>query len=150
MLSLHIQDYENMIRGSSMTRAILRFFILCEILVIPTHAAAQTACTRADLQSSVDTYLAAQRSGTPASLPRAAYAKYIENTEASSFDKGILKSPLKIDFSRSPLDTEICETFTEVIVTDKGHPSRLFDGQPRCRTLICSVSRAASFDLFAA
>jgi hypothetical protein len=52
----------------------------------------------------------------------AASAKYIENTAATPFDKGILKSALKIDFSRSLLDTEICETFTEVIVTDKGHP----------------------------
>ena len=33
-------------------------------------------------------------------------------------DKGILRTPLKIDFHRSLLDTGACETFTEVIVTD--------------------------------
>src|SRR3989442_3265993 len=83
---------------------------------------AQATCTRSDLQSAVDAYLAAQRSGNPASLSWAASAKYIENTTETQFDKGILKSPLKIDFSRSLLDTEICETFTEVIVMDKSHP----------------------------
>jgi len=70
----------------------------------------------------VDKYLAAQSAGNPALLPLASSAKYIENTQASAIDKGILKSALKIDFSRSLLDTQICETFTEVIVTDKSHP----------------------------
>src|SRR4249920_2255044 len=98
-------------------------FILSAILFSPMHGLAQTAaCTRADLQSAVDRYLAAQRSGKPDSLPLAGGAKYIENTESSTIDKGILKSALKIDFSRSLLDTAICETFTEVIVTDKAHP----------------------------
>ena len=51
-----------------------------------------------------------------------ASAKYIENTQPSAIDNGILKNALKIDFKRSLLDTQICETFTEVIVTDKSHP----------------------------
>ena len=97
-------------------------FILCVILVTPVHGQAQATCTRAELQAVVDSYLAAQRSGKSDALALAPSAKYIENTEASSFGKGILKSPLKIDFSRSLLDTAICETFTEVIVTDKSHP----------------------------
>jgi len=93
---------------------------LCTLL--GTAAFAQDRCTRADLQSAVDSYLAVQRSGNPAALPLASSARYIENDAASTFDKGILKSALKIDFSRSLLDTSICETFTEVIVTDKAHP----------------------------
>ena len=97
-------------------------FIFSIILGTPVRVRAQAACTRADLQSAVDSYLAAQRTGKADSLPLAAAAKYIENTETSSFDKGILKNALKIDFSRSLLDTTICETFTEVIVTDKSHP----------------------------
>ena len=88
----------------------------------PSESLAQAACTRADLQSAVDAYLAAQRSGNPSSLSLAPSAKYIENTTEMPFDKGILKSALKIDFSRSLLDTTICDTFTEVIVTDKSHP----------------------------
>jgi hypothetical protein len=106
-----------------MTRAIvLSLLISCAFLAIPIHGLAQGACTRVELQSAVDAYLAAQRSGSPASLPLAAPAKYVENTVDSAFDKGILKSALKIDFTRSLLDTAICETFTEVIVTDKSHP----------------------------
>ena len=105
-----------------MSRVIVGFLILFIILATPTFAQAQGTCTRADLQSAVDSYLSAQRSGKPGTLALAPSAKYIENTESSSFDKGILKSALKIDFSRSLLDTAICETFTEVIVTDKSHP----------------------------
>jgi hypothetical protein len=101
---------------------VVSLFILSAVLATPILSNAQTACTRADLQSAVDSYLSAQRSGKPDSLPLGAAAKYIENTQNSAFDKGILKSALKIDFSRSLLDTAICETFTEVIVTDKSHP----------------------------
>ena len=36
--------------------------------------------------------------------------------------QGRLHTPLKIDFHRSLLDTDACETFTEVIVTDINHP----------------------------
>jgi hypothetical protein len=96
---------------------VLIFMFLAEPVVF-----AQSACTRADLQSAVDAYLAAQRSGNTASLPLATPARYIENMTPAPIDKGIVKSPLKIDFSRSLLDATICETFTEVIVTDKSHP----------------------------
>ena len=105
-----------------MSRVIVGLLILCIILATPMLGQAQGACTRADLQSAVDSYLSAQRNGKPEQLALAPSAKYIENIESSPFDKGILKSPLKIDFSRSLLDTAICETFTEVIVTDKSHP----------------------------
>ena len=96
------------------------FFVLCVSLATSVQGMAQAPCTRADLQSAVNSYIAAQRGS--ASLPLAPSAKYIENTVESAFDKGIVKTPLKIDFTRSLLDTEICETFTEVIVTDKSHP----------------------------
>jgi len=94
------------------------FVLFCVCIAGASESFAQSACTRTDLQAAVDAYLAAQRSGNPAALSLAAAAKYIENTTATPFDKGILKTALKIDFSRSLLDTEICETFTEVIVTD--------------------------------
>ena len=102
------------------------FAAIVALLLISTAASAQgvgqSSCTRADLQSAVDAYLAAQRSGNPASLPLAPSPKYVENTVDTPLDKAIVKSALKIDFSRSLLDTTICETFTEVIVTDKTHP----------------------------
>src|SRR5262245_3584360 len=106
-----------------MTRTILvTLIVLCAGFLVSPQAFAQASCTRADLQAAVDGYLAAQRSGNPAALPMAASAKYIENTVETPPGKGIVKSPLKIDFSRSLLDTASCETFTEVIVTDKSHP----------------------------
>ena len=105
-----------------MSRTIAGFFVLCVSLATSVQGMAQAPCTRTDLQSAVDSYIAAQRSGNTASLSLAPSAKYIENTVETPFDKGIVKSPLKIDFNRSLLDTQICETFTEVIVTDKSHP----------------------------
>jgi hypothetical protein len=96
--------------------------VLCAASAIPAPARAQTACTRSDLQAAVDAYLAAQRAGNPGLLPLAPQAKYVENTQAAPLEKGIVKSALKIDFNRSLLDTAICESFTEVIVTDKSHP----------------------------
>jgi hypothetical protein len=100
----------------------LRLVVLAMLLVAAMQASAQTSCARAELQAAVDAYLAAQRAGRAALLPMAAAARYIENTAATPLDQGILKSALKIDFSRSLLDTAICETFTEVIVADKSHP----------------------------
>jgi hypothetical protein len=34
----------------------------------------------------------------------------------------VIQKPLKIDFHRTLIDTATCQTFTEVIVTDKTHP----------------------------
>jgi hypothetical protein len=100
----------------------LRLAVLPLLIFAAMQASAQASCTRAELQAAVDAYLAAQRAGRPASLPMAAAAKYIENTVEMPLGNGILASPLIIDFSRSLLDTAICETFTEVIVADKAHP----------------------------
>ena len=83
---------------------------------------AQSACTRADLQAAVDSYIAAQGKGTPPSMRLATTAKYRENMQDTAIDKGILRTPLTIDFHRSLLDAEACQTFTEVIVTDVTHP----------------------------
>jgi hypothetical protein len=103
-----------------MSRAVLVSILLLLALAAPVRA--QATCSRADLQSAVDAYLSVQRNGKPAGLPLASGARYIENTVGMPFDNGIVKNALKIDFSRSLLDTSICETFTEVIVTDKNHP----------------------------
>jgi hypothetical protein len=68
-------------------------------------------------------YLAAQRSGK---IPRCFLWRRQRSTSrtpgVAESTRESWKSPLKIDFSRSLLDTTICETFTEVIVTDKSHP----------------------------
>jgi hypothetical protein len=55
-------------------------------------------------------------------MPLAKPLSYMEQMSNADIATGILKTPLKIDFHRSLLDTTACETFTELIVTDKSHP----------------------------
>jgi hypothetical protein len=98
------------------------FAAILSALMAHPALAAQTACTRAELQTAVDSYIVAQGKGNPASMKIAAQATYVENMRDSTMDKSILHTPMKIDFHRSLLDTVACETFTEVIVTDKAHP----------------------------
>ncbi len=94
--------------------------VLAALIAVPAQA--QSTCTRAELQTAVDNYIAAQGKGSPAPMKLAAQATYVENMQASTMDKSVLHTPMKIDFHRSLLDTSACETFTEVIVTDKAHP----------------------------
>ncbi len=46
----------------------------------------------------------------------------MENMAPADLNNGLIKMPMKIDFHRSLLDTASCQTFTEVIVTNKEHP----------------------------
>lgn len=47
---------------------------------------------------------------------------YRENIAPADIQKGFVTRPLKIDHHRSFLDTDSCQTITEVIVTDKTVP----------------------------
>jgi hypothetical protein len=92
------------------------------VLAAGAPALAQTQCTRASLQAAVDSYIAAQAKGDPKAMRSAASLRYIENRQAMDPGAGVLGKPQKIDFHRSIYDTQTCETFTEVIVTDPAHP----------------------------
>jgi len=105
-----------------MMRSLAVLVAVCGVLFSPAETRAQSVCTRADLQSAVDSYIAAQGKGTPSAMRLATTAKYSENMQDAAIEKGILRTPLKIDFHRSLLDASACETFTEVIVTDVNHP----------------------------
>jgi hypothetical protein len=105
-----------------MNRLVAILLALSCALLTPAESRAQSGCGRADLQTAVDSYIAAQGTGNPSSMRLATAVKYSENMQDSAIDKGILRSPLKIDFHRSLLDAAACETFTEVIVTDASHP----------------------------
>ncbi|KAK4160599.1 hypothetical protein QBC43DRAFT_325260 [Cladorrhinum sp. PSN259] len=73
-------------------------------------------CTREFLQKAADTLVAAQQAGNPSLLsPVSASAVYHENFKAATLASGILKTPLKVDHSRSSLDTTQCATYTEII-----------------------------------
>ena len=100
----------------------LMWIVLTGALLAPTAGFAQISCTREGLQSAVDLYIDAQTRGDTSGLPLAAGLGYMENVAPADIDSGLIKKPMKIDHHRSLLDTATCQTFTEVIVTDKENP----------------------------
>lgn len=105
-----------------MNRIVLRWIALPVALLAPPAGFAQVACTRDGLQAATDLYIAAQGKGDPSGMPLAQGLAYIENMQIVDIKSGVIQKPLKIDFHRSLLDQTTCQTFTEVIVTDKSHP----------------------------
>ncbi|MFM1885747.1 MAG: hypothetical protein RL026_904 [Pseudomonadota bacterium] len=106
---------------TSMKAACAAMLGLAGALIAPA-ALAEVSCTRAGLQEAVNLYLKAQGSGDLSGLPLANGVGYQENMAPADITKGFLTKPLKIDHHRSFLDTDSCQTFTEVIVTDKAAP----------------------------
>jgi hypothetical protein len=83
---------------------------------------AQAQCSRAVLEKLSDAYVKAQSDGKAALLPLAKGASYSENNQPMDVGKGILASPLKVDFTRSFHDTTQCATFTELVAATNPHP----------------------------
>lgn len=105
-----------------MKRIVLNWIVLSGALLAPATGFAQVACTRDGLQAATDLYLAAQGKGDPSGMPLAQGLAYIENMQVVDIKAGVIQKPLKIDFHRTLIDPITCQTFTEVIVTDKSHP----------------------------
>ena len=97
---------------------------LAQAAQAPPPAPAQLAlsCTRGGLQRAVNLYVEAQKKGDLSGLPLARGVGYWENIAPADITKGIVNKAMKIDHHRSFLDTDSCQTFTEVIVTDKAAP----------------------------
>jgi hypothetical protein len=91
-------------------------------LLVPALSHAEVSCTRPGLQQAVDLYLAAQTKGDLSGLPLAKGVGYWENVAPADIQKGLITKPMKIDHQRSFLDTDTCQSLTEVIVTDKAAP----------------------------
>ncbi len=70
----------------------------------------------------VDEYLDALEKGNPSLMPLAGQARYMENRNEIPLGQGIWQAPLAVDFNRSMLDVETCQTFTEIIHTSSDHP----------------------------
>ena len=85
-------------------------------------ANARAECNRGMLRKLADTYVKAQSTGKPAMVPLARGASYAENDQAMAIGKGVLAAALKVDFTRSFLDTTQCATFTEVVAATDPHP----------------------------
>lgn len=83
---------------------------------------ANNSCNRESLQAMVDTYVDALKNGDSTIMTLTPDAKYIENRKATPFEEGIWMDPLVVDFHRSFIDTELCETYTEIICASGSHP----------------------------
>ena len=105
-----------------MKRIALTLVVVAGALLSPTTGYAQVSCSREGLQRAVDLYIAAQTKGDTSGMPLATGLGYMENVARADIDKGLIKTPMKIDHHRSLLDTATCQTFTEVIVTNKEKP----------------------------
>ena len=79
-------------------------------------------CTRESLQAAVDSYVVAQRAGDAKKMAFVEKAKYLENMSDVAPDKGLWNTALPIAYTMSILDSKRCKTFTEIIVTEGGHP----------------------------
>jgi len=83
---------------------------------------ARAECSREILQALADTYVKAQTDGKAGMLPLASGASYAENDQAMDIGTGVLAGALKVDFTRSFLDTTQCATFTELVAATDPHP----------------------------
>src|SRR5690606_18131385 len=79
-------------------------------------------CSRETLQKLADTYISAQKAGTPAAVPLAANGSYVQNDQVTDISKGVLAEALTVDFTRSFHDTTQCATFTELVAATHSHP----------------------------
>jgi hypothetical protein len=96
--------------------------MMCAVMLVPAAGFGQVSCSREGLKAAADLYVAAQTKGDTAGLPLAKGLSYVENMQASDIAMGLIKTPMKIDHTFSLLDTATCQTFTEVIITDKAKP----------------------------
>jgi hypothetical protein len=111
-----------------MRRMVLSVMLVFGVVAqVQVHAQAQQApppvqprptCTRQSLQSAVDSYLAAQKTGDRTKMAFADKVKYLQNMSEVAADKGIWNTAVPVAFSRSFLDKDRCRTFSEVIVTE--------------------------------
>ena len=101
---------------------VLLFALLIPLTVFAQGAPKELSCTRGGLQQAVKLYIDAQTKGDLSGLPLAAGVSYQENIAAADIKTGILNKPMAINYHASILDDDSCQTFTEVIVTDKEEP----------------------------
>ncbi len=108
-----------------MNRCTLTCVAFAGMLLAPAFSHAQVSCTREGLQAAADLYIAAQTKGDTSGLPLAKGLGYIENFKTVDINDGVIKKPMKVDHQRTLIDPATCQTFTEVIVSDKANPYAL-------------------------
>jgi hypothetical protein len=103
-----------------MRRTALKLSIALAGMACATTARAE--CSREMLHGLTDAYVQAQTDGKPGLLSLASGASYAENDQAMDIGTGVLAGALKVDFTRSFLDTTQCATFTELVAATDPHP----------------------------
>jgi hypothetical protein len=98
-----------------MSRILLGAAVAAGALFCAAPVLAKESCSRHQLQSAVKSYLAAQKAGDPSKVKAAKSLTYKEDRKPAEIGKGVLTKKLDIQFQRSLLDTEQCETFTEMV-----------------------------------
>jgi hypothetical protein len=105
-----------------MNRIVFNRIVLWSALLAPAAGFGQVACTQDGLQAAANLYIEAQSKGDSSGMPLAQGLAYIENMLVVDIKSGVIQKSLKLDFHRTLIDPATCQTFTEVIVTDKTHP----------------------------
>jgi hypothetical protein len=105
-----------------MTRTALIGIVMTGAMLAPEAGFAQVSCSREGLQRAADLYVAAQTKGDTSGLPLAMGLGYMENHALADVSTGVIKTAMTIDHHRSLIDPSTCQTFTEVIVTNKEKP----------------------------
>jgi hypothetical protein len=102
-----------------MNRAFINFvLLLCTITAVHAQTLPEPTapgCSRSSLQAAADKYVEALKKGDPSVMPLASRVIYIERRKEVPLGQGIWKTPVVVDFYRTLVDVDICETFTEVI-----------------------------------
>jgi len=79
-------------------------------------------CSRAALQAAVDSYVAGQGAGDASLMNLAESLSYKQDREPAALESGILAKALNVQFQHSILDTELCESFTEIVDANPEEP----------------------------
>lgn len=80
------------------------------------------SCTRDELKQLTAAYVDAQRTGSLSGLPLADNAHYLQNMQTVEAGVGLWSTALPVANAMSLHDDRRCKTFTEIIVTEGGHP----------------------------
>jgi hypothetical protein len=92
---------------------------------IPSSGATQkpmVSCSRIGLQYAAQQYLAGQAKGDYSALPLANGLGYWEQFKAVDIKTGFLTKKLNINRSFALFDEDTCQTYVEIMVTDKAEP----------------------------
>jgi hypothetical protein len=99
-----------------------RIAMACLLFAAAGAANAQATCTRAELEAATAGYIEAQKSGDISRLQIASDATYLENMQPVARGEGLWNTALPIAHSMSFHDSKRCKKFSEIIVTEGGHP----------------------------